>query len=135
MYFIASFTEANSIDKITGKEIFPRDKNQNHSFIGEVQAGTARGTLINGTLWKKGGYKANQLYLCKNVTGIFEGKPQINTEIISEISAVELITVGATLGEGRLIKTPKTEKTAGAPTPESLLNEGPQVPAMEESEG
>lgn len=133
--FIASFTEANSIDKITGKEIFPRDKNQNHSFIGQVSAGTAYGTLINGTLWKRGGYKANQLYLCKNVTETYEGKPQINTEIISEVSPLDLINALATLGEGRLIKTPKTEKTEGAPTPESLLNEGPQVPVMEESEG
>ena len=133
--FIASFTEANSIDKITGKEIFPRDKNQNHSFIGKVQAGTAYGTLINGTLWKKGGYKANQLYLCKNVTETYKGEKQINTEIISEVNAIELVTLGATLGEGRLIKTPKTEKTESTPTPESLFNGSPQVPAMEESEG
>lgn len=133
--FIASFTEANSIDKITGKEIFPRDKNQNHSFIGQVSAGTAYGTLINGTLWKRGGYKANQLYLCKNVTRIFEGKPQITTEIISEISPLDLINAKATLGEGRLIKASKTEKTESTPTPLSLLNEGPLVPTMEESEG
>ena len=48
--FIAKFQQVNSIK-------FDADKNNNMPFIGEVLAGTATGTIINGTMFQREGLK------------------------------------------------------------------------------
>jgi len=97
--FIATFQQVNS-------EKFSTDKNGEMPFIGNIQAGTAKASLINGTIFKRNGYKANSLYLCKNDVQEYEGKKVPTTEIIAEVSALDLIQAQMTLGPGKLVETP-----------------------------
>jgi hypothetical protein len=107
--FIASFNQTNS-DKFTS------DKNGEMPFIGNVQAGVAKATLINGSVFKRNGYKAGQLYLCKNELQEYEGRLIPTTEIISEVSPLDLIQAQQTLGPGKLVVTVVPATTA-APLP------------------
>ena len=95
--FIATFQTVDNKNKQ-----FTANKHGTLPVIGNVHAGTATGSIIDGTVFQKGGYRENQAYLCKNTQEEYQGKMQTRTEIISEVSALELIQAKATLGAGVL---------------------------------
>ena len=107
--FVAQFTQVNS-DK------FSTDKNGEAPFIGNVLAGKAKGTLINGTVFKRTKLKENTLYACDNVEEVYEGKKQIRVQILAEISALDFPDYRTKLGAGSV------EITANAEA-EAVLNE------------
>lgn len=89
--FIAKFQEVTSTK-------FKADKNQNMPFIGELIAGRATGTVMNGTMFKREGLLPNKAYLCQNVEEDYEGSVQISTKVISEVSLLELQPLMTQLG-------------------------------------
>ena len=89
--FLATFQQTTS-DK------FKSDKNSNKPFIGKVLAGTAQGTIINGTMFQRDGLLSNKAYLCQNVHSVYEGKDVVSTEVISEVSLLELTPLMTQLG-------------------------------------
>ena len=94
--FIAKFQEV-----VSNK--FNPDKNGNHSFIGEVLAGTSNGTIINGTMFKREGLQPNVAYACINETEDYEGTTQIITKVISKVDLMELDPLMKQLGKANLV--------------------------------
>lgn len=102
--FVAKFSQTSGAP-------FAADKNGNMPFIGEVLAGTAKGTIINGTMFHREGLKPNKLYACENVEEVYEGKKQVRVQILSEVSLVEYPELRTILGAG------KVEVAQGAEAP------------------
>ena len=96
--FVAKFTQ-------TSQAPFKVDKNSNYPFIGEVLAGRAQGTLINGTMFQREGLVPNKLYACENVIEDYDGKPQVRVQIVSEVSVVEFMSLRTVLGAGSTDRT------------------------------
>jgi len=92
--FLAKFQQVNS-DK------FKADKNGNMPFIGEVLAGTATGTIYNGTMFQRENLHENRVYMCQNVIDD-EYPDNVQTRIISEVSLLELQPLRTQLGEAVL---------------------------------
>ena len=93
--FVAKFQQVNSTK-------FSVDKNNNYPYIGEVLAGKATGTIINGTMFQREGLQPNKAYLCQNVIEEFEGKDQVRTSVISAVSLLELKPLMEQLGKASL---------------------------------
>lgn len=93
--FVAKFSA-------TTGDPFSADKNGNMPFIGEVLAGKAKGTLINGTMFHRAGLQPNKLYACENITEEYEGKAQIRVQVIAEVSIIEYPQLRTHLGAGKL---------------------------------
>ena len=111
--FVAKFNIAKNSET---KETFKEDKHQKMPYIGDVKAGTARGTLINGTIFERAGYKTDVLYLCENKIEMYEGKPQTRVDIICEVSPLDFMKFRQELGEGRtVIKAVEVENEAAKP--------------------
>ena len=92
--FLAKFQQVVS-------EKFESDKNDNKPFIGEVLAGTATGSLINGTIFSRDGLEANTLYACDNFTDS-EYPDNIQTRILGKVSFSEYNALSKELGAGKL---------------------------------
>lgn len=105
--FVAKFAQVSS-DKFTS------DKNGNMPFIGEVLAGKAKASLINGTMFLRNGFAPNKLYACENVVEDYEGTPQVRVQIISEVSVLEFMQLRTALGTGQLVRS-EVEETAEVP--------------------
>lgn len=101
--FIAKFNQTTS-------EPFVADKNGQMPFIGEVLAGTATGTIINGTMFHRGELKPNKLYACENFTDP-EYPDNIQTKVIGEVGLLEYTELRTKLGEGK-IKLSSVEEEA-----------------------
>jgi len=101
--FIAKFQQVNS-------EKFNPDKNGNMPFIGNVLAGKAKATLMNGTMFQREGLEPNKLYLCENTYN--EEYENYDTTIISVVSLLEFSTLRTELGKPQLSLT--TEKVSEA---------------------
>lgn len=116
--FIAKFNQVQS-----DSEKFTADKNSAMPFIGEVLAGKATGTLINGTMFIRNGYSPNKLYACENVVEDYENpvtgavEPQVRVQIISEISVLEYVSLKPTLGAPKLEIAEKVVAPAAAGAP------------------
>lgn len=95
--FIAKFKQASQ-----DSEVFKTDIRGNKPFIGTLIAGSAKGTIINGTIFQLDGLQENKAYLCQNVYTEFEGRNILNTEIITEVSTLELAPLMAQLGPKNL---------------------------------
>lgn len=93
--FVAKFQQVNSTK-------FDTDKNGNFPYIGEILAGKATGSIINGTMFNREGLEPNKAYLCQNVTEEYEGKDQVRTTVISAVSLLELKPLMDQLGKGIL---------------------------------
>ena len=93
--FVAKFSQANG-------DVFVADKNGNKPFIGEVLSGTAKGTLINGTMFKREGLQPNKLYACENIFEDYEGTPQVRVQVIAEVSVLDYMELRTKLGAGVL---------------------------------
>lgn len=92
--FLAKFQQVTS-DKFTA------DKNSNKPFIGEVLAGTATGTIYNGTMFIREGLETNKVYLCDN--HVDEAYPDnVQTTIISVVSLLEIKELRDQLGSAKL---------------------------------
>ena len=105
--FLAQFKQVTS-DKFTG------DKNTNKPYIGDVTAGTATGSLINGTMFVRNGllpYPAT--YACENFIDP-EYPDNIQTRVIDKVSLLEYNELAGVLGAGRL-NLPSTKDTFSAP--------------------
>ena len=94
--FVAKFQQVTSSK-------FSADKNGNMPFIGEVLAGRATGTIINGTMFLREGLEPNKQYLCKNDTEEYEGKDQVSTTVISIVPLLELAPLMEQLGKAKLV--------------------------------
>jgi len=92
--FLAKFQQVTS-DK------FKADKNTNMPFIGEVIAGTATGTIYNGTMFQRENLQINRVYLCDNHVDP-DFPENVQTRIISEVSLLELQPLRTQLGEAKL---------------------------------
>lgn len=93
--FVAKFTQTSG-DKFTA------DKNGQMPFIGEVLAGSARGTLINGTMFQRDGLVPNKMYFCDNVEEEYNGTKQVRTIILSEVSPLDYVGLRVQLGAPKL---------------------------------
>jgi len=92
--FLAKFQQVTS-DK------FSADKNNNMPFIGEVLAGSATGTIYNGTMFIREGLETNKVYLCDN--HVDEAYPDnVQTTIISVVSLLEIKDLRDQLGSAKL---------------------------------
>ena len=94
--FVAKFQQVSSSK-------FKTDKNNNYPYIGEILAGQATGSIINGTMFQREGLLPNKAYLCQNIEEEYEGETQIRTSIISEVSLIELQPLMIQLGKPKLI--------------------------------
>lgn len=92
--FVAKFSA-------TSGEPFVADKNGNFPMIGEVLAGTAKGSLINGTMFQRAGLQPNKLYACENTVDP-EYPDNIQTTVISEVSVIEYMQLRTVLGAGKI---------------------------------
>ena len=99
--FVAKFQQVNSTK-------FSQDKNGNFPFIGEIIAGRATGSLINGTMFSREGLEPNKAYLCQNVIEEYEGTEQVRTTVISAVSLLELKPLMDQLGAGVLDVNPQS---------------------------
>ena len=88
--FLAKFTQVSS-DK------FVADKNGQMPFIGTVLAGTARGTIINGTMFVREGLIPNKVYACDNFTDP-NYPDNVQVQVVSEVSLLEYNSLRAQLG-------------------------------------
>lgn len=121
--FIATFVQPQPQ---SGK--FTADKNGNLPYIGQVQAGKYRSSIVNGTMFQRDNRKVGTMYLCKNVPASIDGEPLTdsngnqlwNTEIISEVTVLDLINSASALGPAfRITEQVETEETVT--TPEASL--------------
>lgn len=103
--FVAKFTPTSS-------EPFQADKNGNFPFIGTVVAGTAKGSIINGTMFKREALEANQLYLCDNSVDP-EYPDNQQTTVIAKVSITEFMELRSTLGAGKTVRN-EVEDHVGA---------------------
>lgn len=88
--FVAKFSQT------TGAP-FTADKNGNFPFIGEVKAGSAKGTLINGTMFKRNGLSTDKLYACDNtVDPEYPDNQQV--DVVSVVSITEYLELRTLLG-------------------------------------
>lgn len=111
--FAAKFTQVSPLS-----DKFETDKNGEMPFIGTVIAGKARGTLINGTIFKREKFKAGVVYLCNNTVAEFDGQERINTEIISEVNnPLDILTLEERLGAGVLVQQRSSDDLAEVPAP------------------
>ena len=106
--FIATFAQVES-DK------FSADTNGTMPYIGTVIGGTAKGSLVNGTIFEMNDYKEKAMYLCQNGTWVDDdGESWVTTEIISEVSTVEFISARKELGKPVNLATAKKEEEVQA---------------------
>ena len=130
--FIASF------DLPRNPEQFTADTNSNLPYVGTVACGEYHSSIINGTVFKNGGFIPGALYLCKNTaatnpdgtritttnreTGV--KTPAWNTEIISKVSVLDLVQSEATLGTAkRLVSKELSGSSAPVVTTEPVLQD------------
>lgn len=99
--FVAKFTP-------TSDAPFTADKNGNFPYIGTVVAGKAKGSIINGTLFKRGGLETNKLYLCDNSVNP-EYPDNVQTDVIASVTISEFMQLRTELG------APSTVATVEAP--------------------
>lgn len=93
--FIAKFSST------TGAP-FKADKNGVLPLIGDVVAGTSKGTLINGTMFQRNGLQTNTLYACENFVDP-EYPDNTQVKVISKVGIVEFLELRAILGEGKTV--------------------------------
>ncbi len=110
--FLAKFQQVTS-DK------FEADKNGNNPFIGEILAGTATGSLMNGTVFMRDGLEANTLYACDNFVDS-EYPDNIQTRILGKVSFSEYNTLSKELGAGKL-NLPTVANGSNEPAPEKKV--------------
>lgn len=104
--FIAKFSPTSGAP-------FTADKNGVYPVIGTVIAGTATGTIINGTMFQREGLKTGKLYACEN--HIDPKYPDnVQTTVLSEVSLLELMELRAQLGAPKLLVATNVEETAEA---------------------
>lgn len=102
--FIAKFNQT------TGAP-FVADKNGQMPFIGTIVAGTSKGSIINGTMFKREGLIPNKLYLCDNsVDPAYPDNTQ--TDVISEVSLLEFSELRAQLGAPKNTRTSAVAESA-----------------------
>lgn len=103
--FVARF------EQVTNSEKFEADKRGNLPFIGTLLAGRAKSSLLNGTVFINQGYKVGQMYLCENYVDpnfpVSEttGETIHQVRIITEVSALEFMSLRKELGQGTLVRT------------------------------
>ena len=88
--FVAKFTQVNS-------DAFTADKNGNMPYTGEILAGSSKGSIINGTMFKRNGLEENKLYACENFIDD-EYPDNQQTRIVAEVSVVDFMELRTKLG-------------------------------------
>lgn len=112
--FIAKFAQVSA-----DSQKFIADKNENLPYIGEVFAGKATGTLVNGTMFERNGYSTDTLYACENIVEPYENPV---TGVVTKQSRVQIVCKVSVI-EYQILK-----KELGAPKFEPLTQD---VPAKE----
>lgn len=93
--FVAKFSQTTS-------DVFASDKNGNMPFIGNVLAGTAKASIINGTIFLRDGLKTDAMYACETVEEEYEGTIQLRVQVLERISALDYPDYRTKLGAGKL---------------------------------
>jgi len=102
--FVAKFTPTSGAP-------FTADKNGNFPYIGTVVAGKAKGSIINGTLFKRGALEANKLYLCDN--SVSEEYPDnFQTDVITSVTVSEFMQLRTELGAPNVTVTEEVPNNA-----------------------
>lgn len=118
--FIAKFSQT------TGAP-FNADKNSNMPYIGEVLAGTATGTIINGTMFERAGLQPNKLYACENdVDPAYPTNVQV--KVIAEVSILDYQQLRTKLGAGKTVINAAEQASVNTETGEVV----PATPAEAE---
>lgn len=101
--FIAKFSQVSEESK------FEADKNGNLPYIGEILAGKAKGSIINGTIFEREGLLPNKMYACetKEVEDTETGEVYTNVVILDQVSILEYQALSKELGKGMLIRENK----------------------------
>ena len=99
--FICKF---NQVDSNSSK--FTPNRHGEMPMIGEIMAGTSRGTLMDGTMFKRANLVPGKLYACENTSEEYEGVTYWRVQVISEVNIIEFLQLSKTLGAGKLITTP-----------------------------
>lgn len=100
--FVAKFTPTSGVP-------FVVDKNGNFPFIGTVVAGKAKGSIINGTIFKREGLEANKLYLCDNSINP-EYPDNAQTDVIASVTISEFMQLRTELGAPSTVTTAVAEE-------------------------
>ena len=95
--FVAKFNS-------TTGEPFVADKNGVMPLIGDVVAGVAKGSIINGTMFQREGLQTGQLYACENFVDP-EYPDNVQTKVLSKVSILEFVELRAALGAGKIVRT------------------------------
>ena len=102
--FVAKFQQ------VTNSDVFTEDKNDNMPFIGDVLAGSSKGSIYNGSMFIREGLIPNKVYLCDNF--VDEAYPKnVQTRIISEIPLLELQPLMTQLGSAKVVLAKNGEET------------------------
>lgn len=107
MAFIAKF------NKTTGAP-FVADKNGNFPMIGDVLAGKATGTIINGTMFARDGLQENKAYLCENHIDP-EYPDNVQVKVLLEVSPLDFMAMRTQLGAGKVVIGAQEEVEAQEP--------------------
>lgn len=105
--FVAKFNR-------TSGEPFVADKNGNYPVIGTVTAGTATGSLMNGTMFQREGLEENQLYLCDNSIDP-EYPDNIQTQVIGKVSVMEFVELRTKFGAPKITVGTVANEAQNAP--------------------
>ena len=93
--FVAKFNQVSS-----DSSKFTVDVNGNFPFIGTILGGTAKSSIINGTIFERNKLKENTLYLCNNKYDATYNN--FSVEIIAQLGALEGVQVAKELGTAKL---------------------------------
>lgn len=88
---------------------FTADKNGVYPMIGTLVAGTATGTIINGTMFQREGLKSGKLYACENHIDP-EYPDNVQTTVLSEVGILEYMELKAVLGAPKLVVASEVEE-------------------------
>ena len=102
--FVAKFTPTSGAP-------FIADKNGNYPYIGTVVAGKAKGSIINGTIFKREGLETNKLYLCDNSVDP-EYPDNQQTNVIASVTISEFMELRTSLGAPSIVEAPEVEAEA-----------------------
>lgn len=101
--FVAKFSQ-------TQGEPFQADKNGNFPFIGEILAGTATGSIINGTMFQRNQLQPNKLYACENfVDPDYPQNQQVR--VVCEVNVMEYMQLRTQLGAGKRVEAVTIEES------------------------
>lgn len=98
--FICKFSQVSS-----DSTKFKANRHGEMPMIGDILAGTAFGSIMDGTMFQRENLEEGKLYACENILSEYEGKKQWRVKIICPVTFSEFLAEYKKLGAGKLITT------------------------------